>query len=374
MASIFEFFARVLGYVLNWLYLLTNNYGFAILLLTILIALVMIPVDIKNRKINKQSAKLSKIQKEIEEKYKGNREKINSEMMKEMQKQGINPLASCSGCLISLLQLFIMISIFYLVGSPLTYVKKLPKEEINKYYIEAVEKTYSEKYGESIDLNKLKEEQSNNNEQKDPKNEEKPEEQEKGKDQKDEISNEEKLKRVKEIESKFGANGREMFIIRKLDNEKVNMNLDFLGIDLSKTPRDTVSNMKDAFSKNGIKVLIIPIGYIILSFINVGIMQKRLEEQTKEAKEEVNTDNTMKSKYKSDLSEDSEKLNQEDMQDIMMSSNKTMRYIMPVMIFSITMITPIAIALYWLLSTAFDMIKNKVVDDVIEKENIEEKV
>lgn len=87
MASIFEFFARVLGYVLNWLYLLTNNYGFAILLLTILIALVMIPVDIKNRKINKQSAKLSKIQKEIEEKYKGNREKINSEMMKEMQKQ-----------------------------------------------------------------------------------------------------------------------------------------------------------------------------------------------------------------------------------------------------------------------------------------------
>lgn len=267
-----------------------------------------------------------------------------------------------------------MISIFYLVGSPLTYVKKLPKEEINKYYIEAVEKTYSEKYGESIDLNKLKEEQSNNNEQKDPKNEEKPEEQEKGKDQKDEISNEEKLKRVKEIESKFGTNGREMFIIRKLDNEKVNMNLDFLGIDLSKTPRDTVSNMKDAFSKNGIKVLIIPIGYIILSFINVGIMQKRLEEQTKEAKEEVNTDNTMKSKYKSDLSEDSEKLNQEDMQDIMMSSNKTMRYIMPVMIFSITMITPIAIALYWLLSTAFDMIKNKVVDDVIEKENIEEKV
>ena len=55
MASIFEFFARVLGYVLNWLYLLTNNYGLAILLLTILIALVMIPVDIKNRRINKQS-------------------------------------------------------------------------------------------------------------------------------------------------------------------------------------------------------------------------------------------------------------------------------------------------------------------------------
>lgn len=372
MASIFEFFARVLGYVLNWLYLLTNNYGFAILLLTILIALVMIPVDIKNRRINKQSAKLSKIQKEIEEKYKGNREKINSEMMKEMQKQGINPLASCSGCLISLLQLFIMISIFYLVGSPLTYVKKLPKEEINKYYIEAVEKTYSEKYGESIDLNKLKEETSNKDnvqeESKEGKSQENKEEQTK------EASNEEKLKRVKEIESKFGANGREMFIIRKLDNEKVKMNLEFLGIDLSKTPRDTVSNLKDAFSKNGIIVLIIPIGYIILSFINVGIMQKRLEEQTKEAKEEVNTDNTMKSKYKSDLSEDSEKLNQEDMQDIMMSSNKTMRYIMPVMIFSITMITPIAIALYWLLSTAFDMIKNKVVDDVIEKENKEEKV
>lgn len=374
MASIFEFFARVLGYVLNWLYLLTNNYGLAILLLTILIALVMIPVDIKNRRINKQSAKLSKIQKEIEEKYKGNREKINSEMMKEMHKQGINPLASCSGCLISLLQLFIMISIFYLVGSPLTYVKKLPKEDIDKYYIEAVEKTYSEEYGESIDLNKLREETSKDNGQKDSKEEKQKEEQEKTGDQKDEVSNEEKLKRVKEIESKFGANGREMFIIRNLEDEKVKMNLNFLGIDLSKTPRDTVSNVKEAFSKDGLKVLMIPIGYILLSFINVGIMQKRLEEQTKEVREEVNTGNTIKSKYKSELSEDSEKLNQEDMQDIMMSSNKTMRYIMPVMIFSITMITPIAIALYWLLSTAFDMIKNKVVDDVIEKENEEEKV
>ena len=176
----------------------------------------MIPVDIKNRKINKQSAKLSKIQKEIEEKYKGNREKINSEMMKEMQKQGINPLASCSGCLISLLQLFIMISIFYLVGSPLTYVKKLPKEEINKYYIEAVEKTYSEIYGEKIDLNKLKEETSKKEKEDDSENKEENKNNEEQNENK--ISNEEKLKRVKEIESKFGTNGREMFIIRKCKN------------------------------------------------------------------------------------------------------------------------------------------------------------
>ena len=43
----FNFFAGIFGYVLNFLYNLVNNYGIAMILFTILIKLAMLPISIK---------------------------------------------------------------------------------------------------------------------------------------------------------------------------------------------------------------------------------------------------------------------------------------------------------------------------------------
>ena len=43
----FDFFAYTFGYVLNFIYNIINNYGFAIILFTIFVKLILLPISIK---------------------------------------------------------------------------------------------------------------------------------------------------------------------------------------------------------------------------------------------------------------------------------------------------------------------------------------
>ena len=75
----FEFFASIFGYVLAFLYNLVNNYGFAIILFTVIIKLLLLPLSIKQQKTMKKSAKLQEKMKVIQFKYKNDPEKMNQE-------------------------------------------------------------------------------------------------------------------------------------------------------------------------------------------------------------------------------------------------------------------------------------------------------
>ena len=50
----FDFFANLFGYVLNFIYNLTSNYGIAIIIFTILLKLLMLPITIKQQKSMKK--------------------------------------------------------------------------------------------------------------------------------------------------------------------------------------------------------------------------------------------------------------------------------------------------------------------------------
>ena len=54
----FNFFANIFGYILNFLYNLVNNYGLAIILFTLLIKIIMLPLSIKQQKTLKKSSEL----------------------------------------------------------------------------------------------------------------------------------------------------------------------------------------------------------------------------------------------------------------------------------------------------------------------------
>ena len=62
----FEFFANLFGYLLQFLYGLINNYGIAIILFTVIIKIVLLPLSIKQQKTMKKSSELQEKMKVIQ--------------------------------------------------------------------------------------------------------------------------------------------------------------------------------------------------------------------------------------------------------------------------------------------------------------------
>ena len=77
----FEFFANLFGYLLQFLYQLINNYGVAIILFTVIIKLLLLPLSIKQQRTLKKSTELQEKMKVIQFKYKSEPEKMNQEVI-----------------------------------------------------------------------------------------------------------------------------------------------------------------------------------------------------------------------------------------------------------------------------------------------------
>ena len=126
----FKFFARIFGYVLNFIYGIVNNYGLAIIIFTILLRLILLPINLKQQKTMKKTAKIQKKMKEIQDKYSNDPVRLNQEVRDLYSEERMSPF---SGCLSSILQLIIIVSIFFLVSNPLTYMKQISSEKIKDY-------------------------------------------------------------------------------------------------------------------------------------------------------------------------------------------------------------------------------------------------
>ena len=126
----FNWIANILGYLLNFIYNLVNNYGLSIIIFTILVKIIILPISIKQQKTMKKSAKIQSELKAIQEKYKNDQERANKEMISLYKKNNMSPF---SGCLSSIIQIILLLSVFYLVRSPLTYMKKVDLELVDKY-------------------------------------------------------------------------------------------------------------------------------------------------------------------------------------------------------------------------------------------------
>lgn len=115
----FGFIARILLEVLIWINKTTRNYGFAIIVLTILIKIVLYPLQHKSIVSMKKMQKAQPKVEAIKNRYKKSRtdseqrQKMNMEMMKLYQQEGINPMG---GCLPMVLQLPILWGFYGLLG------------------------------------------------------------------------------------------------------------------------------------------------------------------------------------------------------------------------------------------------------------------
>ena len=291
----FEFFANIFGYLLQFLYTLVNNYGLAIILFTLIIKLLLLPLSIKQQKTMKKSSELQEKVKVMQFKYKNDPEKLNKEMMNLYKTENVSPF---SGCLTSIIQMLLLLSIFYLVRSPLTFMEKIPQENINTYIQQLKDegKVISNVYPE-IDL-------------------------------------------IRETELLKEKNPEDQFI------EKTNIKMNFLGLDLSKIPQQ---NMTDY------TVYIIPVLYILSSFISIRITTAK-QQKDKEDKKLKNIDGNTGKEIKEENNE----------MDAVMQTNKMMSWFVPIMSISIAFIAPLGLALYWLVSNILMIAERLIIDKVVK--------
>lgn len=274
-----SFFANLFGYVLNFLYQLIHNYGLAIILFSIVLKIVMLPISIKQQKTMKKSAKIQAKMREIQDKYKNNPEKLNQETIDLYKREKMSPF---SGCLSAIVQIVLLFSVFYLVRSPLTYMTKVDQSVIEQYTNE-----------------------------------------------------------IKQVEENKNNPYPEILIIRDKgqQDERVHINMEFLGLDLSSVPSQNFSDPR---------VFIIPVLYVFTSFLSMRMTTNMQIAKKKEGEEGTNEI------------------------DAVAQANKSMSYIMPVMSVSIAIIAPLGLALYWLVNNVLMILERFILNKWMKEEEEEE--
>lgn len=302
------FLANMFGYLLNFFNNIIGNYGVAIILFCLAVKIIMIPLSIKQQKSQQKSMKLQEEVKQIQFKYKNDPQKMNQETMALYKRENMSPF---SGCILAIVQMILLISVFYMVRTPLTYVKKIDSESIEKYQtvLKEEELIPNQAYSQIAIIS-----QANNIKSLKEQNAELTEQQ-------------------KKIADAFGDN---------LDNICTNMN--FLGIDLSSVPNQNMSDFR---------VYIIPILYVISSFVSIKITTTMQKKKKKEDVIEIKEDNNDENK---------------DEEDPMAQANKSMSLMMPIMAVSISFITPLGLALYWLTNNVLMILERLLLNKFLKEE------
>lgn len=269
----FSFFANIFGWVLNFFYEFFQNYGISIIVFSVCIKIILFPISIKQQKTMKKSAKVQAKMKELQNKYSNNKEKLNQEIMELYKSEKMNPF---SGCLSSIVQIILLLSIFYLVRSPLTFMKKIDTNVIEEYKTQISEESKNSAYPEIA------------------------------------------------IVQQFGS-----------QDEKVNINMNLLGLDLSAIPSTDLTNFK---------ALIIPALYVLTTFISMKLTS--------------NMQNINKKKKDNEEGKDAEK----DEMDAVLQANKSMTLMMPIMSVMIAVVAPLGLALYWLTNNILMIIERLIIN------------
>ncbi len=276
MASFLGFFSDIFGYILNWIYDIDfiKNYGVAIIIFTVLVKAILLPITLKQQKTMQKTAKIQEESKKIQEKYSGNQEKINQEMIELYKRENMSP---CSGCFSGIIQIILLLSVFYLVSQPLTHMRKVDSQLVESY----IEEIKAENKEQNIAYPQID-------------------------------------------------------VIRQKgpEDERVYINMNFLGVDLSNVPSGALNN---------IKVYIIPALYVITSIISIRIStratRKATENKNKEGAAEV---------------------------DLATQMNKNMTFVMPIMSVMIAMVAPLGLALYWLTTNILTIIERLCLDKFLK--------
>ena len=98
----FNAISSFLKQVLDFIFGVVGNYGWSVIIFTLLIRLLVLPLDIKSKKSMRKTQVLQPKLQVIQKKYANDKEKLNQKTQELYKAEGINPLAGCLPMLISM--------------------------------------------------------------------------------------------------------------------------------------------------------------------------------------------------------------------------------------------------------------------------------
>ena len=110
---------KPMGFIIEHIYNLVANYGLAIIIFTIIIKMILIPLNIRSQKAMRKQQKIQPIIAELQKKYANDQEKLQREMMKIYKE---NNISMTGGCLPMLIQFPILIGLYQVIQRPLSYL------------------------------------------------------------------------------------------------------------------------------------------------------------------------------------------------------------------------------------------------------------
>ena len=301
-----SFFANIFGYILDWIYNVVGNYGWAIIIFSIIIKLLLVPISVKQQKTVKKTNKIQEKMKEIKVKYKNNPEKLNKATMELYRTENMSPF---SGCLSAIVQIILLFAVFYLVKSPLTYMKKVDVNIIDKYTTISKQYDLSEQNNAYPEIVILRE-----------------------------------INNIKELKNKDIQEDDDKINVAEINDEELDnldINMDFFGLNLAQVPTRS----------SDWKAYIIPFLYVVMSIVSMKF--------------------TMATNNKAQKKEDEKALVKKDGEeefDPVAQMNKNMTYIFPIMYLSVALIAPLGLALYWLMNSILIIIERLILNKVIKDE------
>ena len=247
-----HYIVMALGWIIKTIYDLVQNYGVAIILFTIVVKLLLLPLNIKSQKAMKKQQKIQPIMAELQKKYANDQQKLQQEMMKVYKE---NNVSMAGGCLPMLIQMPILVALYQAIQKPLTYMFNVPYKNIPSDVVNKVVEL-AEKAGEKV---------TGNAEQF--------------------VSQLMSIDQIK-ISSWAGQ------VEGKLHEWYINFN--FLGLDLSKKPQNAIAYLSDPMENlSVVLLLLIPILAIVSSFLQSKITMKQSGQDKNSGTDQAQSMNAM---------------------------------------------------------------------------------
>ena len=125
MSTIGYYICVPFAWLVRLFYNLTNSYGVALILFTLVIKLIMLPFQMKSKKSMMRMSRVSGQMQDLQKRYAKNQAKLQEEMQKLYEEEGVNPM---SGCLWSLIPFPILIALYSIIRQPITHFMMLSKD------------------------------------------------------------------------------------------------------------------------------------------------------------------------------------------------------------------------------------------------------
>ena len=125
MSTIGYYICVPFAWLVRLFYNLTNSYGVALILFTLVIKLIMLPFQMKSKKSMMRMSRVSGQMQDLQKRYAKNQAKLQEEMQKLYEEEGVNPM---SGCLWSFLPLPILMALYSIIRQPITHFMMLSKD------------------------------------------------------------------------------------------------------------------------------------------------------------------------------------------------------------------------------------------------------